>query len=110
MNKLFFVNPTIRSFENKVIYGAGKEGQLLCKNLQENGLVITYFADSNPQIQGTYILGIKVLSLENLKEISKNTAVLLSKGYQEQIYNMLISNGIKNIFVSHVENSLILDD
>lgn len=38
------------------------------------------------------------------------TAVLLSKGYQEQIYNMLIDHGIENIFLSHVENGMILDD
>lgn len=110
MKKLFLINPQIYEFEYKVIYGAGKEGQLLYKRLQNDEFEISYFADSNPQIQGMRIMGIEVISLETLKSMNEKTAVLLSKGYQEQIYSMLISHGIKNIFLSHVENGLILDD
>ncbi len=110
MTNLFLVNPKINEFKNKVIYGAGKEGRLLQEKLLNDGLEITYFADSNPQIHGMEIMGKEVISLEQLKTMNKNTAVLLSKGYEDQIYNMLVSNGIKNIFLSHVENGLLLDD
>lgn len=110
INNLFLLNPILNKFENKVIYGAGKEGQLLCDRLKRDNVNITYFADSNHQIHGTKFNGIEVISLEQLKKINFNTAVLLSKGYQEQIYNMLISNGIKNVFLSHVENGIILED
>lgn len=110
MKKLFLINSEIDRFEMKVIYGAGKEGQLLCKKLQEEGLEIDFFADSNPQIHGTSILGIEVVSMEWLKQMRDRTAVLLSKGYQEQIYSMLMDHGIENIFLSHVENGMILDD
>ena len=110
MKELFLINPKIIEFEYKVIYGAGKEGQLLYERLQNDELEITYFADSNPQIQGMRIKGVEVISLEMLKSMNEKAAVLLSKGYQEQIYDMLISHGIKNIFLSHVENGFILDD
>lgn len=110
MKKLFLINSDIDKFEMKVIYGAGKEGQLLCKKLQEEGLEIDFFADSNPQIYGTSIFGIEVISLERLKQMRDQTAVLLSKGYQEQIYNMLMKEGIHNMFLSHIENGLVLDD
>ena len=42
MKKLFIINSEIDRFEMKVIYGAGKEGQLLCKKLQEEGLEIDF--------------------------------------------------------------------
>ena len=110
MKNLFSINTKIMALKYKVVYGAGKEGQLLYDRLQEKNVTVDYFADSNCQLCGKVIKGIEVISFEQLKEINDQTAVLLSKGYQEQIYKFLVENGIKNIFLSHVENGIILAD
>ena len=110
MKSLFLINPKITALEYTVVYGAGKEGQMLYDRLQKEHITVDYFADSNCQLWGKVIKGIEVISLEQLKAINYQTAVLLSKGYQEQIYEFLVENGIKNIFLSHVENGIILAD
>ncbi len=110
VKQLFQINPQIWEFENKVIYGAGKEGQLLYLRLEKENLDIEYFADSNMQLWGQTIMERKVLSLDELKSINKDTAILLSRGYEEQIYEFLIKKGFRNIFLSHISNGLILED
>ena len=110
VKELFLINSQIQEFRYKVIYGVGKEGRRLCEKLEKEGLDITYFADSNKQLQGQIVMGKKVLSLDELRDMSQKTAVLLSCGYEEEIYGVLKRNGIKHVFLSHVSNGLILDD
>lgn len=89
VRSLFQINPQIIEFDNKVIYGAGKEGQLLCSRLEKEKINIKYFADSNKQLWGQFIMGRKVLPLDELKNMNRDTAILLSCGYEEQIYEFL---------------------
>lgn len=110
VKQLFQINPQIEEFRYKVIYGAGKEGRQLCERLKKEGLDITSFADSNKQLQGQFIMDKKVLSLNELKNMNQQTAILLSCGYEEEIYGLLKKRGINHIFLSHVDNGLILND
>ena len=59
-----------------IIYGAGELGNTLVRQFQKGKLPyhIVGFVDDNPALQGTYLLGLKVLgTVENLEKALKQT-------------------------------------
>lgn len=57
------------------IFGAGANGIKLKKALSIFNIKVDYFIDNNPKKHGTYIEGIKIISAEELKNLSINNKV-----------------------------------
>lgn len=53
-----------------IIWGCGNDGHKLCRLLQEQAAEILAFCDSNCDLHGKQIFGIKVISLENALKMS----------------------------------------
>jgi nucleoside-diphosphate-sugar epimerase len=57
--------------DEKIIYGAGNAGQQALKELINNNIKVTYFVDDNIYLYGKEIVGVKVISFEQLKSLSR---------------------------------------
>lgn len=101
MRMIYQINPEIVNAENVVIYGAGTSGERLLSQLLYDEIYVTYFCDSNPKMWGKKVLNKKVISPDELKEISGKSAVLISSVYWKDIYEELQARGIQNLFVTH---------
>ena len=81
----------------KIIYGAGNAGQQALKEFINNNIKVTYFVDDNIYLYGKEILGIKIISFQELKTLSrkiyiKNILVAipsLSESKRTEIINKL---------------------
>jgi FkbM family methyltransferase len=73
-----------------VIYGAARMGRIFKTNLIENGINILAFADSNSDLWGMDIDGIKIISPEELRKNYPNNPILIaSLLYETEISEML---------------------
>ena len=57
--------------DEKIIYGAGNAGQQALKELINSNFKVTYFVDDNINLHGKEVLGIKIISFDQLKNLSK---------------------------------------
>jgi CDP-glycerol glycerophosphotransferase (TagB/SpsB family) len=64
-----------------VLLGAGEEGQTVADYLCMKGEKNLIFADNNPNLQGTYINGIKVYSVEDLKCICISRVIICHNAF-----------------------------
>jgi len=94
------VNRLLRDTETIIVYGAGYNGLAAVRELRVQGVAVKYFCDSNEKLIGKVICGIPVLGLERLREISRNTAIIITPSFASvYIEKMLIEMGFTNLFV-----------
>lgn len=55
----------------KIIYGAGNAGQQALKKLINNNIKVKYFIDDNIYLRGKEVLGVKIISFQELKSLSR---------------------------------------
>lgn len=73
-----------------VIYGAARMGRIFKTNLIKNDINILVFADSNSDLWGMDVDGIKIISPEELRRNYPNNPILVaSLSYETEIYEML---------------------
>ncbi|MFS0555847.1 class I SAM-dependent methyltransferase [Brevibacillus sp. 179-C9.3 HS] len=89
-----------------VIFGAGQNGVLLNKYLQNNGVAVKYFCDTNPEKQGITIDGVLCISFEELCKYKDEVIVFVSPNNATDIYKILKDNGFSQV-VSSDEMKLI---
>ena len=91
-------NDEISSLKEKdiVLYGAGGIGFITSNILKGKGCKICYFIDDNKDKQGTYINGIKVVSLEDIICTAKFT-ILICIPNPINIYHQLVNLGYKDV-------------
>lgn len=89
-------------FENEIIlYGAGNCGRKACQLLRKIKIPILGFGDSNVNIWGEYIEGVKVLSLYEMRDIleKKEHVIIIitveSPNHVEQILSLLEKHGME---------------
>lgn len=73
-----------------IIYGAGRMGKMFKTNLAKFGVDIIAFVDSNPDLWGRDIEGIKIISPKELiKNYSSKPILIASLVYETEIYEKL---------------------
>lgn len=82
---------TIKQYKNVVCWGAGAKGRQTKLLLQQKGINVKYFIDSNNKKWGTIIDGIEVISYEKLKTLTEyciliTTVYGASKSIKEFLY------------------------
>lgn len=82
-----------------VIYGAAKMARYFKSSLDRDGIKIAAFADSNSQLWGADIGGIKVIPPEALKDRYLSSPILIaSLRYETEIFQALKKEGFKLVF------------
>lgn len=85
-----------------VIMPAGIHGQTVYeKYLKPNGCRVKYFVDNNPEVQGTFINGIKVISFNEFLEEKDNLKVLIASriGIYNEIQKQISNYDIDYTYV-----------
>ena len=68
---IYLLKKNRKSRENIAIYGAGSEGFLLARNIQEEGTYkIICFLDDSPNLRNRGINGIPILSPDNIDNMT----------------------------------------
>ncbi|SHH11179.1 redox-sensing transcriptional repressor [Anaerosphaera aminiphila DSM 21120] len=90
---------------NTVIVGAGRLGSAIANynEFKENGFKIQALFDSNPEIVGTEIDSIPVISVDKMEEYIQNknidvAIITVPREYAVDVINRLIECGIKGIW------------
>lgn len=90
---------------NTVIVGAGRLGSAIANynEFKENGFKIQALFDSNPEIVGTEIDSIPVISVDKMEEYIQNknidvAIITVPREYAVDVINRLIKCGIKGIW------------
>lgn len=104
MNDLEIISKFNLLYEKKVVlFGAGNYGVKLYKELNNAGMNLVAFADSNPLKWGSEIQGLTVLSFEQLKNLTEQEEIILiisvdlnlGKKNTDEIINIIQKLGIK---------------
>ncbi|PWT29266.1 polysaccharide deacetylase family protein [Butyrivibrio fibrisolvens] len=82
-------------------FGAGKYGKMVCNYLKENRVEIDAFVVSDKKhIEKTEILGVKVISIDCLHNVTKNEIGILvainSELYESEVKSILSDKGIED--------------
>jgi len=91
------------------LYGAGIAGRDMSMLLNKIGIQADFFVDSNPEVvRKGECYGIKVISKEQMSELNKDTAIIISIGIHkidviETVDKMLQAMGFHNIYYSVIE-------
>ena len=91
------INSIQLAIDEKIIYGAGNAGQQALKELINSNIKVTYFIDDNVNLHGKEVLGIKIISFDQLKNLSKEIYIKsilvaipsLSESKRSEIINKL---------------------
>ena len=86
--------------DEKIIYGAGNAGQQALKELTSNNIKVTYFVDDNTHLYGREILGVKIISFEELKSLSRKIyikSVLIAIPSLSELQRTRIISKLENI-------------
>lgn len=94
------VNPAL--YDKKIIiYGCGNDGRKLYKHLIESGKNIEYFCDSNKELTGKELYGIKILSCEQLSNYQNYNLALAFHQYP-QVLGLIPEKMKQNIFADYL--------
>ena len=88
----------LRSKPQVILYGAGMIGRLVYHYLNENGINIDFFLDSDRRLSSTKVGEKKIFTLENCPEIKNNSTVFLTNSYFLDVVPKVKSRKITNIF------------
>lgn len=86
-----------------ILFGAGIRGEKTYRFLEENDILPSYFIDNNPEKAGTYFQGIRVITLEQLRD-KRSLRVLLTNKHEEEIKQQLLDAGISENFIVSYSN------
>jgi len=95
----------IREFDDRrlVLYGAGRNGLSLRKELRLYGIEPSVWCDSDPEKVGTWIDGIRCVGIE---ELDPAMPVIATMDHPEPVQEMLAARGLRVVDVREMEEEL----
>jgi len=104
MQKCFFektiLNPSVKDSKKVIFYGAGAIGfEAVYKSLLLYELQPDYICDSDKTKTGDTIFGIEIINPEILCEFEKNTLIVITSSFIDEIANYLKEMGFTNVFI-----------
>ena len=97
-NERFFrlnLSKFLQEDKDLVVFGTGAGGRNLVMNLLDQGINIAYLCDNNREKWGTSLLGLEIKEPERLKKEAEKTNVIIASAWWHEIYNQLLSYGLK---------------
>lgn len=98
------------SGENRdiLIYGAGKDGMRTCVILRLCGYKPVMFSDSNSNLYGSEIMGLPIISLDQLVEQKDNYVVVIASAkFVAEIYQKLLFRGIERNYLFYPMHKIL---
>lgn len=100
----------LKAFDKKkpsIIYGAGRYGKATRKYVSN----IAYYSDSNPKLQGKYIEGIGIISVEELCKIAADYQIIVSVHHSKlfRVLTELKDKGIVSVCIVQTIISGVID-
>ncbi|MCT4592693.1 MAG: glycosyltransferase [Anaeromicrobium sp.] len=77
------------------IFGAGRFGKRLLRDLRGRCITVDCFADNDPQKKGTFIENIPCISFDELKKQKEHILVIISMLASDEVFKQLNENGFK---------------
>ncbi|MFT8351714.1 acyltransferase [Clostridium saccharoperbutylacetonicum] len=93
-----FLLKTRQSDKKNIIFGTSRFAESVICELRSNKIDIDLACDNNEKKWGKDILGVKIISIDELKQIKGRSRVLIASMYHKEIYNQLLEYGIDDIF------------
>lgn len=89
--------------QNIIIFGAGKWGKEVLKNLDKDRSRVLFFCDNDEKKNGQFIEGIEIISPQKLINNKEALFIIANKSASAEIYDELKLIGIKEekIYVWH---------
>lgn len=91
------------------IFGAGRRGLKLYKELLARCIKIDYFCDNNKELIGNSIDGAEIISFNELIKYKENTLVIISAVDYVNIEKQLIDNEFPYIFTMNKVQEMYID-
>ena len=101
-NKLFELIEKNKS-KQIILYGAASRGVRALYNIIDKGFPKEkiFFCDSNPKLWNKKLCGIKIISIDELKLLPKNTCIIISSSVRYEIIPALENLGFTEIHYFH---------
>lgn len=96
-----------------ILFGAGEFGRKASLYLLTRNVRIDYFCDNDCQKWHQQIYGIEVISIEEFYKMDRNTNIIITSSYYDQIFSQLVKKGFKNIYYwpfTFYQNITVLDE
>lgn len=89
----------VRSYNNVVVYGAGKAARQVILYLQNNEIIVSAVVVTETQTNAKEFCGIKVYSIQESAKFLTDSVVIVgvTSKYADKIVTQLTSGGVENI-------------
>lgn len=93
----FYMNPTILQSDKVAIFGAGRFGQDMARNLLKANKKIDFFIDNDENKQHNNILGIEIVSLDHILRMKKDDLlIIICSTWHNEIKQQLLNANVSN--------------
>lgn len=116
INKAFIINKKFLNKKNKIVFGAGVSGKKYLKLIEQNGIKVDAYGDSNQMKWGSKIEDVDVISISQICKYGDTAGIVIPPAYTTDIYNNLNKKQQNNCFLSpskyglYIENSNKLEE
>ena len=92
----------MEDMKKKILFGAGLYGRMAVQEYGRENLA--YIVDNKKSLQGSFIDGIEVIGIEELKKIYNKYDIVITTKYKSAIVKQLRENGIESFEYYYNEN------
>lgn len=93
------MNPEIKQYKYKIIYGSGVGAIELYMSIAEQGGTIDFFCDKEKFTVGKKLLNREIISLGKAAEFGDDACLIVCKEYVPEIIDEMESLKIKHIYI-----------
>lgn len=87
-----------------VLFGASACINGVVALLKEKNKEVLFLVDNDKKKEGTFINNYEVKSIDSLKSLDKDIAIIIASAYQKEIYIQLLEMNIKNEIFPYIDN------
>src|SRR3989344_4991431 len=87
----------IDRFSQVMLFGAAEMGKIYIDLCRKNKIEVLAVCDNDVLKSGSFIDGIKIISVEKLLESPKDTPIIITTIYDDEVYQQLISLGFTRV-------------
>lgn len=81
-----------------ILFGASELGKIFQKLCSQNKMEVIAFADNDISKRNKKLTGVKIISVKDLSDFPKNTAIIITSKFEEEIESQLKKLGYPNVW------------
>jgi len=87
----------VDQFSHTVLFGAAEMGKIYIDLCQKNKIEVLAVCDNDVSKSGSFIDGVRIISVEKLLEFPKDTPIIITTIYDDEVYQQLVSLGFARV-------------